>query len=140
MSWLENPAVLGALGFVAGSAVGYWLWRWKERNVQAALVLRERAVLEDARRRAEAIRREASLQGDEHALQIRKQTEEAFASRRHELQQEEHQLVERESLINRQLLSVVEEEKLLRQQQDACERKSAELEAHRQHLLELERR
>jgi ribonuclease Y len=140
MSWLENPAVLGALGFVAGSAMGYWLWRWKERNVQAALALRERSVLETARGRAEAIVREAHLHGDEHALQIKTQTEEGFASRRHELQQEEHQLIERESLINRQLLSVVEEEKRLRQQQEACEHKAAELEAHRQHLLELERR
>ena len=140
MSWLENPAVLGALGFVAGSVVGYWLWRWKERNVQVALALREQSVLEDARQRAEGIVREARLHGDEHALQIKQQTEDCFAGRRHELQEQEHQLVERESLINRQLLSVVEEEKRLRQQQEACERKAAELDVHRQQLLDLERR
>lgn len=140
MSWLENPSVLGAAGFVAGSAVGYWLWRWKERNVQAALALREQAVLEEARRQAEAIAREARLRADEQVLQVKQETEQSFLSRRHELQKEEHQLVERETLINRQLLSVVEEEKRLRHQQDACEQKAAELEAHRAQLVELERR
>ena len=59
MSWLENPTLLGALGIAVGSVAGYWLWRWKERNVQAALLLRERSVLEESQRRAEAILREA---------------------------------------------------------------------------------
>jgi ribonuclease Y len=140
MSWLENPTLLGALGIAVGSVAGYWLWRWKERNVQAALLLRERSVLEESQRRAEAILREARLQGEEQALRIKQETEQSFASRRHELQEEEHQLVERESLINRQLLSVVEEEKRLRQLQESCERKAADLEVYRQQLLELERR
>ena len=140
MSWLDNPAFLGTAGFVAGSVAGYWLWRWKERNVQAALALREQSLLEEARRHAEAITREARLQANEQALQTKQDTEHSFDSRRHELQEEEHQLVERETLINRQLLSVVEEEKRLRQQQETYDRKSADLDALRQQLLELERR
>ena len=47
----------------------------------------------------------------------------------------EKRLVERETLINRQLQSVVEEERRLREQQDECRKKSDALEQQRQELV-----
>src|SRR5882762_8396166 len=126
MSLLENPLVLGAACFMAGSATGYWLWRWKERNLQGAFALKEQATLENARRQADAISREARLQANEEALRIRQETETSFARHRQELSEAEKRLVERESLINRQLENIVEEEKRLREQQQACQKKSDE--------------
>ena len=140
MSLLEYPVVYGAACFVAGSAAGYWLWRWKERNIRATLVLKEQAALEDARRQAEAITRETRLQANEEALKIRQAAESAYAAHKQELGDAEKRLVERESLINRQLQSVVEEEKRLREQQDACHRKSDELDQQRQDLSEVVRK
>jgi len=140
MSLLEYPVVYGAACFVAGSAAGYWLWRWKERNIRATLVLKEQAALEDARRQAEAITRETRLQANEEALKIRQTAESAYAAHKQELGDAEKRLVERESLINRQLQSVVEEEKRLREQQDACHRKSDELDQQRQDLSEVVRK
>jgi ribonuclease Y len=140
MSLLENPSVWGPVCFVAGSAVGYWLWRWKERNLRAAARLREQAVLDDARRRAEAVLREARLQANEEALVIRQAVDSAYATHKQQLGDSEKRLVERESLINRQLQSVVQEECRLREQQEACQKKSDGLEEQRQELAEMARK
>jgi len=139
MSSLENPVVWGPAFFVAGAAMGYWLWRWKERNLRAAFTLKEQALLEDARRQAEVIAREARVQANEEALKIRRTAEDSYSTHKQELAETEKRLVERESLINRQLQSIVEEERRLREQQDDCHRKSGELENQRQELVELAR-
>lgn len=128
MSLLENPVIWGPVCFVAGSATGYWLWRWKERNLRAALELREKTAFEDARRQAETITREARLQANEEALKIRQDTENSFSTRKQELGDAERRLVERESLINKQLQSLVEEERRLRDQEETCKVKADELE------------
>jgi ribonuclease Y len=134
MSLLENPVVLGSACFVAGLAFGYWLWRWKERNLRAAFTLQEQAALEDARRQAEVITREARVQANEEALKIRQTAEGAYAAHKQQLTETERRLNERESLINRQLQSLVEEERRLREQQEACQRKTDEVEQQRQEL------
>jgi len=140
MSLLENRVVLGSVCFLGGSAIGYWLWRWKERNLRAAFTLKEQSALEDARRQAEVIGREARVQANEEAIKIRHTAENACSTRQQELTDTEKRLVERESLINRQLQSIVEEERRLREQQDACQRKSDGLEHDRQELAAAGRR
>jgi ribonuclease Y len=140
MSLLENPVVLGSACFVAGLAIGYWLWRWKERNLRAAFTLKEQSALEDARRQAEVITREARVQANEEGLKIRQAAENAYSTHQRQLTETEKRLNERESLINRQLQSIVEEERRLREQQDASRRESAQVEHQRQELADVARR
>jgi len=140
MSLLENPVFWGTACFVAGSGAGYWLWRWKERNVQTAHALRQKAALDEARREAETVSREARIRANEEAMQIRQTAEDSFSARKQELAEAEKRLVERESLINRQLQSIVEEEKRLREQQEACDHKSEELEHQKSDLSEVVRK
>ena len=140
MSLLENPVVLGSACFLGGSAIGYWLWRWKERNLRAVFTLKEQSALDDARRQAEVIGREARVQANEEAIKIRQAAEHAYSAHKQELTETEKRLVERESLINHQLQSIVEEERRLREQQDACQRKSDGIEHQRQELAEAARR
>lgn len=139
MSLLEYPVVLGAACFVTGSGVGYWLWRWKERNLRAASQVREQSALEDARRQAEAITREARLKANEESLKIRQDTESSFSARKQELTETERRLVEREGLINKQLQSLVDEERRLRDQEDVCKLKSEELEKLRKEAADISR-
>ena len=137
MSLLENTVVAGAVCFAAGSALGYWLLRWKERNLRAAARLQEDALLDNARRQAEAIAREARLQANEEALKLREQTESSFTARREEIHSTEKRLVEREALVNRQLESMVEEEERLRKQQEEWQKKSDALDGTRRDLEKL---
>ncbi|MEY2409741.1 MAG: ribonucrease [Verrucomicrobiota bacterium] len=131
MNWLENPVVLGAAAFISGSVAGYCLLHWKERNLRATRRVEEQALLDAARREADSLTREARAQSSEDALRFRQETEASFAQRRSELHQIEMRLGERESLINRQLQSVVEEERGLREQQELCRQKTAAADAQR---------
>src|SRR3954469_22205542 len=103
MSFSVTTFIAGAAIFVIGVAFGYWLLRWKERNLRAALAVREKSLLENARRDAEAVVREARLTANEEALKLREQTEQLFATRRSDIDTAEQRLNERESLVNRQL-------------------------------------
>ncbi len=137
MSLLENPFVTGIGGLVLGLVVGYWLLRLKERNLRAVLSIKEQAVLEDARRRAENLLREAHLNADEAMLRLRRELEQSMATRTTEISSIEKQLVEREALINVQLKSLVEEEKSLHDQQQEGQRRLAALEKQQHEMGEL---
>lgn len=137
MSWLENPYVIGPACFAVGSALGYWLLRWKERNVHAAHVIKEQSLLESACRQAEAIAREARLKVNEEALKLREEMERAFTERRQQISECEKRLMDREALINRQLENLVQDEKRLREQQEEGRKKATELEQQRNELAVL---
>jgi ribonuclease Y len=140
MSWLENSYLVGAGAFVAGSLAGYWLLRWKERTVRAAMAIKEQSLLADAAQQAENVLREARLKANEESLKLREQTEQSFAARREEFNHTEKRLIEREALINHQLASMMEEEKALREQQTLWQKKNAELETRREDLDALARK
>ena len=140
MNLLDNPAVLGVAAFLGGALAGYWLLRCKERNVRAARCIEQKALLDGARHQADALEREARAKASEEALNLRRETETSFAQRRADHHETERRLAERESLINRQLQSVVEEERALREQQELFRQKSAALDTQRDELAALARR
>lgn len=137
MTFFDNPFIIGSACFVGGSAAAYWVLQWKDRNLRAALTVKEQSILESARRQAENIAREARLQANEDALKVREQTEQSFGERRGRLIEAEKRLVERESLINRQLESMVQEEKGLREKEESLRKRSLDVEQVRQELNEL---
>src|ERR1043165_3152918 len=89
--------------FIAGAVIGFLLWRWKDRTARAAESLKSKGLLEEARREAGPVLRDAKLAANEEALRIREQTEQSFATRRQERTEQERRLSERETLINSQL-------------------------------------
>ena len=139
MSSLEYSILLGGACFLFGSAAGYWLWRWKERNLLVARLLQEQTTLGQARHQAETLVREARLQASEEALRIRREAELSFAAQQQLVGDAEKRLLERESLMNRQLLSVVEEAKRLQEQQQACRERAEDLDQQQGELAELAR-
>ena len=57
--------------FVAGAAIGLLLWRWIDRAGRAAQVLKSKSLLENARREAETVLRDARLAANNEALKLR---------------------------------------------------------------------
>jgi ribonucrease Y len=137
MTVLQSSLILGGSCFMTGALIGYWLWRWKNRTIRAAFLIKEQSILEAAQRQAETIAREARLQANEEALKLRDQTEQALSERRTRINEAEKRLMERESLINRQLESMVGEEKGLRLQQQELQKKSESLDQKQAELAEL---
>ncbi len=122
---------------MAGALLGYGFLRWKERNLRAALALKEEAILETARRQADNLAREAHLKASEEALKLREQTEQSFVARHQTALEAEKRLGEREALINHQLESMVQEEKSLREQKVDCKKKAQELQFQQTEVADL---
>jgi len=143
MSLVESPYFVGVACFAAGALGSYGLWRWKDRSLRAAVAIKQQSVIEAAQRQAENIAREARLQANEEAIQLRQQTEQSFSERRARIIEAEKRMVERESLINRQLEHLVEEEKNLRalKKENADRAEALELQrVESAHLLEQRRK
>ncbi len=136
MIGLDNTLFQTAL-FVAGAAVGYGLSRWRESRLKIAIGQSQQAILDNARREAEAITREARLAATEEALKQREQTEKTFASRLREVGEMEQRLAKRESLINGQFEGVVQQEKALSAQKVELEKAHVNLESEKARLSQL---
>jgi ribonuclease Y len=115
--WAEAGSCL-ALGII----VGYYLWRWQLRGRAEALALKESAMLEGARREAEAVVREARVAASEESMRMRQETERSFADRRRESDELQQRLAQRENLVNRQLEGLVEQERNLREHKQELHR------------------
>lgn len=122
---------LAGSALIVGGILGYWLVRWKERNLRAASRIQEQAILDAAGREAETLKREARLKAAEEAAKQKEDAERAMAARQAQVLDAEKRLVERESLITKQLESMVAEEKSLREQQIEWQKKSDALDALR---------
>ncbi|MBM3833171.1 MAG: ribonuclease Y [Verrucomicrobia bacterium] len=137
ISWLEHSLSEGAVLLLTGALLGYWLFRWRETHLRAAIKLSEEAILEDARREAETITRECRLAANEEALKLREQGEKALAARRRELADLEHRVAQREALINGQLEGLVNQEKNLRERQLEFQKGQADLQGAQKELAQL---
>ncbi len=134
MILLANIIMQSAGYFLAGAVLCYLLIWWRQTSAKKAEAIQAQTILENARRDAEALVREARLAANEEALKIREQTEQSFVARRQERAELERRLSEREALINTQLEGVLQVERGLREQKDALKKKSEILETQQQEL------
>ena len=80
MSILDNPLFLAGSSLIVGAIMGYWLVRWKERNVRAALAIKEQSILDAAAREAETLAREARVKCNEEISKVKQEIEQSFCS------------------------------------------------------------
>ena len=75
--WADGVVIFGG-----GAVLGYFLLWWKSHNFRASESFQAHSLVNDARREAEALLREARLSANEEALKLREQTEQSFTARR----------------------------------------------------------
>ncbi len=126
----------GAAIFGAGAAAGYWLIRWKERHLKAALELQKNSILDAARREGDALTREAKLVASEEAQKIRRSAETDANTRLKEAAMAEQSLQEKRTAAERQAGELAERDQRLRNgleqlglQQNVVAARERELEA-----------
>lgn len=122
---------------IGGAALGYFLTRLKDKNLQTQVEAQTKAKLDNADRQAENTIREAKLQASEEAQKIRRETEESFAVRRKELEDADEQRAKREALLNQQMEGMVDREKNLAEQQSRLLEKDEDLRQRKQELKKL---
>jgi ribonuclease Y len=129
----ENSSFdLGAAIFVIiGIVAGYSLRMWRDHSLRGGLQHQRKDLLEKTRLEAEALTRDARLAAHEEALKARTEIEQIAAARQKEISVTEQRLMTREELVNRQLESLVKEERVLRADREALLASTAEAEAQR---------
>ncbi len=129
----------GALLLLLGIALGFWLYRWKDKSHQAARASDSRAILEAAQREADTLLREARLAASEEAVKLREQGERSLDERRHQLRDTEAKIAEREALVSRQLETLVQRQQDLMEREQALDRRQAEADHRLRELDEIAR-
>lgn len=126
-------------GLVLSGAVLCLLFvQWRKRQTGQVEASESQSQLQQARREAEIILRDARLTASEDALKQHELAEQAVAARRAERLELEKRLAERESLINSQLQRVVEAEKTLAEEKQSLGRQRESLKAREETLSRLE--
>jgi ribonucrease Y len=122
---------------IGGVAMGYYVTRLKDKNLQSELEAQTKAKLQNADREAENTIREAKLKASEEAQVLRRETEDSFATRRRELEDADQQRAKREALLNQQMEGMVEREKTIAGQQTRLLEKEEDLRQRKQELKKL---
>ncbi len=130
------------LGLGAGAFLGYLIRSWKETSRREILEKTQKDLLEQARREAETLLREAKVAANEEAVRCRAEAERSLLTQRKDLDEVQQRVTQREILVNQQLEGLVEREKGLRDQQASLQRHHEELDAAQQEahrLIQLRR-
>jgi ribonuclease Y len=105
------------LGVMAVAIIGAMIWIRKDqkRQMRRALQSTETSLKEHSRREAEVLTRSARMLTREETDRLRVEIENVIGAETEEIRQREKRLEERESLLDRQLQSLLENEKQLQQ-------------------------
>ena len=105
------------MGVMAVAVIGAMIWIRKDskRQIRRALRSTETSLKEHSRREAEVLTRSARMLTREETDRLRVEIENVIGAETEEIRQREKRLEERESLLDRQLQSLLENEKQLQQ-------------------------
>jgi ribonuclease Y len=109
-----EPWLLGVMA-VAMIGVMIWIRKDQKRQIRRALRSTETSLKEHSRREAEVLTRSARMLTREETDRLRVEMENVIGAETEEIRQREKRLEERESLLDRQLQSLLENEKQLQQ-------------------------
>ncbi|MBH9965407.1 ribonuclease Y [[Bacillus] enclensis] len=119
------------LGLIVGVVVGYLIRKsFAEAKIAGARGSAEQ-ILEDAKREADALKKEALLEAKDENHRLRTEMENELRERRNELQKQENRLMQKEENLDRKDDTLDKREALL-------ERKEAALNERQQHIEETE--
>lgn len=113
MGDLLLPIILGAVGLIVGSVVGYF---YRKNIAEAKVGKTEETIknmLEDAQLRADNIKKETLLEAKEEVHRLRSEFDRESRERRNEMQRSERRLIQKEESIDRKLESLEKKEESL---------------------------
>ncbi|PKR83589.1 ribonuclease Y [Heyndrickxia camelliae] len=119
------------LGLIVGVVVGYFVRKsFAEARITGAKNAAEQ-ILEDAKREAEALKKEALLEAKDENHKLRTDMERELRERRNELQKQENRLLQKEENLDRKDESLDKRETTLEKKEDS-------LNQRQQHIEEME--
>ena len=133
--------VIGILiGLVVGAAVGVLAFRSWQRGRDAEATRRREALVDEAERRAESLRREAEIEAREQSVRLRAEIEDEIRDRRAQILKVEERVLAREEEVEGKQAELARREQGLADRETHAKKLQEELKAARaKELTELER-
>lgn len=119
------------LGLIVCVVVGYFIHKIVHQNKLTGARLTAERILEDAKREAEALKKEALLEAKDENHRLRIETEKELRERRNELQILEKRLLQKEENLDRK-------DETLDKRESVLEKKEDSLSQRQQHIEEME--
>ncbi|MGG3926036.1 ribonuclease Y [Metabacillus fastidiosus] len=119
------------LGLIVGAVVGYFVRKSIAEAKIAGATNAAAQILEDARRDADATKKEALLEAKDEIHKLRTEAEQEVRERRNELQKQENRLLQKEENLDRKDESLEKREVMLEKKEDS-------LNERQQHIEEME--
>ncbi|MFC3211345.1 ribonuclease Y [Planomicrobium okeanokoites] len=130
---MEYVIIFALLGILVGVFVGYFVMKKSNESKMAGARNSAEQVIEDAKREAEALKKEALLEAKDENHKLRTETESEIRERRSEIQKQENRLLQREENLDRK-------DDALNKREAGLERKDEALAEKQQHIEQMESR
>lgn len=128
---MDNPitiSILLALFLIVGIVVGYLIRKSiAEAKISSAENLAKQ-IVEEARRNADAAKKEALLEAKEENHKLRQQTEQELRERRTEMQKQENRLMQKEENLDRRSETLDKRELMLEKKEQSLTEKQQQIE------------
>lgn len=128
---MEYVIIFALLGIIVGMFVGYFVMKKSNESKMAGARNSAEQIIEDAKREAEAQKKEALLEAKDENHKLRTETESDIRERRSELQKQENRLLQREENLDRK-------DDALNKREAGLERKDEALAEKQQHIEQME--
>ncbi|CAH0211304.1 Ribonuclease Y [Peribacillus sp. Bi96] len=116
------------LGLIVGAVVGYFIHKSKfESKITGAKGSAEQ-ILEDAKREADALKKEALLEAKDEIHKVRSDSDRESRERRNELQKQENRLLQREENLDRKDETLDKRESLMEKKEDSLNQRQQHIE------------
>jgi ribonuclease Y len=121
-------AVLLLAGLLAGSGIGYLLWKLASERRTASAASRARELLATAEREAQTAKREALMEAKDEAIRIRQEAETEVKRRGEEVSRREARLVQKEETLDQTARRLDSKDRSLADRERNVDRMKVELE------------
>lgn len=128
---MEYVIIFALLGIGVGMFVGYFVMKKSNESKMAGARNSAEQIIEDAKREAEAQKKEALLEAKDENHKLRTETESDVRERRGEVQKQENRLLQREENLDRK-------DDALNKREAGLERKDEALVEKQQHIEQME--
>ncbi len=125
---MEKLIISILLGLIVGAVVGYF---YRKSVAEAKIAGAKNAaeqILEDAKRDADALKKESLLEAKDEIHKVRTEAEREVRERRHELQKQENRLLQKEENLDRKDESLNKREILLEKKDDSLNQRQQHIE------------
>lgn len=129
MEFLTFEVIISSLlGLVIGAVVCYFVVKSIEKAKVAGAKSAAEQILEEAKRNAEALRKEALLEAKDEIHKLRTEAEKEIRDRRNELQKQENRLLQKEENLDRKDESLDKRESQLEKKDDSLNKRQQQIE------------